>query len=287
MRPNTGTSLEAPSPTSAAALAAVREDIRQTLRMAWIDPSLEVASAHPVFFAAVWSAVRPNVGRSFLLLSRALRSLAAESLRSNLEIPDLRKRLEPPLSDEELRRASQAARAAHMTSAKVQIVVHTLARASRRERVPGTGQEEQAARRGVPEWQRWMSIQPTAERSQPLLERAARRLGVPDAPASLRLFARWPAALSALWTQLSPAIADDIWTPTVARLRRTVFAGASSLPHPVDLQWAVLRERGLSDQDRLELTDKMAEHERAAAVETLLSAFVWLSLGAPETGVES
>src|SRR5205823_5661390 len=48
----------------AAILGAVREDVRQTLRSGWIDASIEVAAAQPVFFTAAWSAIRPNVGRS-------------------------------------------------------------------------------------------------------------------------------------------------------------------------------------------------------------------------------
>ena len=74
-------------------LGVVREDIRQTLRMGWIDPALDAVAAQPVFFTAAWSAIRPNVGKSFQVLARALRAEASETVRSNMDLPDLRKRL--------------------------------------------------------------------------------------------------------------------------------------------------------------------------------------------------
>ena len=60
----------------AAVLGAVREDVRQTLRMGWIDPAFDALSAHPAFFTAGWSAARPNVGRSFIALTKAIREEA-------------------------------------------------------------------------------------------------------------------------------------------------------------------------------------------------------------------
>ena len=270
------------------ALGAVRDDVRLVLRTAWIDPALEAASASPTFMSAAWSAVRPNVGGSFLLLSRALRSMAAESLRTSFDVKDLRKPLERHLSDEELKRVCESARAAHATAAKIQIVVHSMHRVSRRERIPGTGVEEPAVRRGIPEWQRWMSIQQVAEASSATLERASRRLGTPEPPASLRLFARWPRALSAVWAELGPAIGSQEWSAAEARLRRTTRSGVSScFPHPVELQWAVLHERGFTEQERQEVMATLGAFERSAAAQTLVAAFLWLSFGSPEVGVES
>src|SRR5205814_8472015 len=95
----------------AAILGAVREDVRQTLRSGWIDPSIEAAAAQPVFFTAAWSAIRPNVGRSFLYLAKALRSEAADALAALGAVPDLRKRLNGELGEEELRRIEDALRA--------------------------------------------------------------------------------------------------------------------------------------------------------------------------------
>ena len=38
-----------------AVLGVVREDIRQTLRMAWIDPAIDAVASQPLFFTAAWS----------------------------------------------------------------------------------------------------------------------------------------------------------------------------------------------------------------------------------------
>src|SRR5438105_1488348 len=74
----------------AAVLGAVREDIRQTLRMGWVDPAFEALAPHPAFFTAGWSAVRPNVGRSFLSLAKAVREDAALFAKSLVPAPILR-----------------------------------------------------------------------------------------------------------------------------------------------------------------------------------------------------
>src|SRR5919201_5291829 len=103
-------------------LGAVREDIRQTLRTGWIDPALDAASAYPVFFTAAWSAMRPNVGKSFLLLAKSVRSAAADSVRSWVQLPDLRKRLDGELSQEELGRIEGCVRASYMVLVKTQFV---------------------------------------------------------------------------------------------------------------------------------------------------------------------
>lgn len=280
-------SAPAPGPLDQAAiLGAVREDVRQTLRSGWIDPALEIVAAQPVFFTAAWSAIRPNVGRSFLLLARAMRTDAAEAFTAAAKPPDLRKRLDGELGEEELRRIEDAVRAAHQVTAKVQLVVHSLLRAARRERVPGTGREEPPVRRGVPEWQRWMSFQPPADETWPILEDAADALGLPGLPATLKLLARWPAALTGLWDELGPAANTATWATAAQRLRRTVLAGVGSLPHAVDLQWMALKERGFTEEARSKLADGLAAHDAAMAHHTLIAAFSWLSFGAPEVGIE-
>src|SRR5207237_8675318 len=245
-----------------AILGAVREDVRQTLRSGWVDAALEAAAGQPVFFTAAWSAIRPNVGRSFLLLAKALRAEATEVLGAPTP-PDLRKRLDGELGEEELRRAEDAVRATHQVTPKVQLVVHALLKAVRRERVAGTGREEPPVRRGVPEWQRWMSFQPAPEEAWPVLEDAGEALGLPALPATMRLLARWPAALTGLWDELGPVVRSSAWTAGAQRVRRTMLAGIGSLPHPVELQWMALRERGFSEDSRARLADALAAHDAA------------------------
>lgn len=275
------------STEEAIVLGAVQEDVRQTLRTGWIDPALEVAASYPVFFSAAWSAVRPNVGRSFLSLARGLRSHAADWVRATLEPRDLRKRLARSLSMEELRRVEECARAVHQVTAKNQVVVHALYRAVRRERMEGTGREEPPARRGVPEWQRWMSFRPAPESSWRILQEATSALDLPGPPASLSLLARWPPALSILWAELKPFVRAKGRAGEAIRLRRKVMAGMSTLPHPVDLQWMPLSERGFGEEERLALADVLARRDAAMAHQTLLAAHCWLSLGASEVGSES
>jgi hypothetical protein len=258
-----------------AVIGAVREDIRQTLRTAWVDPAFESPAAYPAFFAAAWSAVRPNVGKTFLQLARAIRTDAADAARAIANGTNLRKRLSPDLSEEELHRVEDVSRAAHLATAKTQIVVHALLRAARRERLGGTGREEAPVRRGVPDWQRWMSVQPTLVRADG------------DGGGGLvRAFARWPVAFAAIGEELDRARHTELWTGAAKLLRRRVLAGIASLPHPIELQWTALRERGFSEADRRSLVDVLSAADAAMPSQTLGAAFAWVALGAPEIAPE-
>ncbi len=278
-----------------AMLGPIRDDIRQTLRVAWLDPGLEALAQEPVFFAAAWSAIRPSVGRSFLTLVRRLRDQAADIVcdlgptAPSTPLPALERSqpLDPPLGEDDRARLAEAARAGHLAAAKAQLVLHLFLRAARRERTRGTGQEEPPTRRGVPEWQRWLSVLPTPDPARDLLLRAKDRLGTPDAPAALRPFARWPSALEAIWDGLEPAIASPEWTIGASAVRRTLLGGLSALPHPVELQWGVLHERGFGDGARRHVVDLLEAYDASTAGETLAAAFAWRAVGAPDLGQEA
>ncbi len=270
----------------AAVLGAVRDDVRQTLRTGWLDPGVEAVANYPVFFTAAWSAIRPNVGKSFLALARRIRSDATDVLRVRFDLPDLRKRLDGDLSEGEIRRIEESTRAAHLATAKAQIVVHALYRAVRKERISGTGREEPPIRRGVPEWQRWMSFQTASQDVPPILAQVVNEMALPTPPVPLRLLARWPSALARVWDELGPIARSEAWKSGASRLRRIVLAGMTTLPHPVELQWAALRARGFTEEERMELTGILAAHDSAMPVQTLASAFTWMAFGAPEIGVE-
>jgi hypothetical protein len=60
----------------------------------------------------------------------------------------------------------------------------------------------------------------------------------------------------------------------------------TTLPHPVELQWAALKDRGFTEEERQELTGILAAHDSAMPTHTLASAFTWMAFGAPEIGVE-
>ncbi|HXF56841.1 MAG TPA: hypothetical protein VNO34_04580 [Actinomycetota bacterium] len=277
----------APGADPTPVLGAVLEDVRQTLRCPWLDPAVEAAARFPVFFTAAWSAIRPNVGRSLLTLCRSLRTEAANLARALLVPPDLRKRLEPALGEGELTRVEDCVRALHLASAKYQVVVHALYRAAQRDRVGGTGGEEPPARRGVPDWQRWMAASVVPEESSAVLEEARVALGLPAPPVALRLLARWPPAAAELWRELREAWGSEAWEEAAARLRRLVLAGVATLPHPIELQWAALMVRGFTEEDRLRAAEVLAAHETAMPSQTLASAFAWVSLGAPDVGTEA
>ena len=267
-------------------LGAVRDDVRQTLRCGWIDPVLEAAAAQPVFFTAAWSAIRPNVGKSFLTLAKTVREEAVRSVTAGDGVPDLRRQLEADLGDEEIRRLEDCARAAQQVTAKVQLVAHALLRAVRRDRIGGTGREEPPVRRGVPEWQRWMSFQPSVDGHAPVVDEILTTLRLPAVPASLRLMSRWPTAVTAVWDELGPRVGVDGWATGAAQLRRMVVAGMGSLPHPVDLQWMALKERGFGEEERQQLEEVLVPHEAAMSQHSLMAAFAWRALGGPEIGPE-
>ena len=271
---------------NAAVLGAVRDDVRQTLRCGWIDPALDVVAGHPVFFTSAWSAIRPNVGKSFLALARSIREDAARAVSALGPVGDLRRQLEADLSEEEMRRLEDSVRAAHQATAKVQLVLHAFVRAVRRDRIPGTGREEPPIRRGVPEWQRWMSFQPSPDGQTPVVEEVLRTLSLPAIPASVRLVSRWPAALTALWDEMAPVSRREEWSAQAGRLRRMALAGMSTLPHPVELQWMALKERGFGEGDREDLAGSLAAHDAAMAHHSLIAAFAWIAFGSPEMGSE-
>ncbi|HEX2090679.1 MAG TPA: hypothetical protein VHI54_12280 [Actinomycetota bacterium] len=275
-------------PDPAVVLAAVRTDVQETLRMAWIDPALDAATASAAFFTAAWSAIRPNVGKSFLNLCRQLRVEAVDVVRSAVDSPpDLRKKLEEQFSDGELRQIEEAATAAYLGTAKTQVVVHALHRAIRGDRIPGTGGEEPPVRRGVPDWQKWLAGQPTPDPALATLEDATAFLGLSSTPSALRLMARWPTVLSSAWAELKPATRLDSWKTGTGKLRRLVLAGVSTLPHPIDLQWTALKARGFREEDRVALADRLATYDVEMPVHTLVASFLWVAFGSPEVGSES
>ncbi len=270
---------------SLVALGPLTEDVRETLRTGWVDPALKAAATSPMFLTAAWSAIRPNVGRSFAALARGLRQEAADSVAGGPS-EALMRCLDADLPDGERRRMLDAARAAHIASSKAQVVAHLLHRLARRDRLRGTGSEEPPARRGVPDWQRWMSSQPIPAGARTVLEDAATRLGAPAPPPALRLFARWPAAATRLWLELVPLLESESWRPRVLRLRNRLAKGIETLPHAVELQWAAVRARGVSESERLRLVDLLSAHDAAMPAYTLIAAFAWAAVGSPGIGTE-
>jgi hypothetical protein len=264
-----------------ALVAAVRDDIQQTLRVAWLHPGIEVAAAQPVFLAAAWSSIRPNVGRTFDLLAADVRAYALRALRDMGPMPALRERLERTRPPADLERMITAVTAAQFAAARNQIAVHLLTCAACGDAVGGTGEEEPPGRRGTPHWQLWMSSPHPIALPSIRLDQAERAMGAPTAPSVLWLLSQWPDVLEETWAALRPLITDEAWKRAAGGLHWVVRAGLRRLPHEVSLQWHALRHRGFSEEDQAELVRVLAVHERSMPPSTLTAAFVWLAFAEP------
>lgn len=131
-----------------------------------------------------------------------------------------------------------------------------------------------------------MAHQSSADGATALLQDAAGALSSPSAPASLRLFARWPSALAAAWGEVEARLPSATWSTAASRIRRHVLAGVATLPHPMELQWGALKARGIPDEERVALLDLVAAYDAAMATQTLVAAFAWAALGSPDIGGE-
>src|SRR5436190_8182152 len=136
-----------------AVLYAVLDDIRNTLGVAWLDPTFRAIASDPLFVIAAWAATRPNVTKSFAESASRLRKVAMDHVHTSLDPPDHRAFVEEALRPEDAERLVQTVRALHHGLPKVYLVVQAWARLARRQRIPGTGREEVPARRGIPTWQ--------------------------------------------------------------------------------------------------------------------------------------
>jgi hypothetical protein len=270
-------------PSEPALVDAVRDDIRQTLRVISVHPAIEAAAAQPVFLVAAWSSIRPNVGRTFDLLAADVRASAVRAVRDMGPMPAFRERLELTRPATDVERMAAAVTAAQFAAARNQIAVHLLTCAARGEAVGGTGEEEPPGRRGTPDWQRWISSPHPIALPSVRLDQAERAMGTPTAPSVLRLLSQWPDVLEETWAALLPLITDEAWKRAARRLRWVVRGGLRRLPHEVSLQWHAIRRRGFSEEDQAELVRVLTPHDRSMSVSTLTAAFVWIAFAEPGT----
>src|SRR5438034_10161785 len=71
-----------------AVLYAVLDDLRNTLGVAWLDPSIRSIASDPLFVIAAWAATRPNVTKSFTESATRLRTVALEHVQTGLDPAD-------------------------------------------------------------------------------------------------------------------------------------------------------------------------------------------------------
>ena len=276
----------APRPNDAI-LFAVQDDLRNTLRMVWLDPDIRTVTAQPVFFTAAWSAVRPNVTRSFTAGADGLREVAEQAVVGRLAV----RRLDAvdALPAGERAALIQSVQAMHFVAPRVLLVLHAWTALARRQRIAGTGREEPPAKRGIPEWQAGVRALPRSfpEDVEALLDEATVGLGVATTPPVLQAVSAWPEVLRDAWRQLRPRAASPAWREAQIRVRRRSTEALRSLPHPMELQWDALSRRGLTEDPRRALADRLTRLAASAPVNLLVGTFLWTALGRPELPPES
>jgi hypothetical protein len=260
---------------------AVLRDVRETLQMRWVDSAVADAAGYPTFFTAAWSAIRPNVGPTFLNGARAIRDLAESGL-AGLTVPAHHDWVRlAKLEDSEIAEVSAILRAFRDSVPKSAIVVHALARAARGRPAGGSGAEEAPPKRGVPGWHPHITLE-TPEDAERTLEEAATRLKADEPPDVLRALSRWPGYSSRAWREARRATRTDAWTKSHARIRRAIAEAVRGLPHVISLQWSALKDRGFSEEERRDVGDMLARHDAAMPGAILLGTYLWRAAGSPQ-----
>lgn len=271
-----------------ALLPAILDDIRATLRMSWVDPGMRSVSDYPEFFAAAWSATRPNVTRSFGAAAERLRGLAHSAFDGVPPAADHTSWIDRHLAPVERDRLVRTVHALNASGPKVLLVVQAWTFLARRRRIPGTGREEAPARRGIPSWQDTASAMPRliSEETEVVLNDVAARLEAPVVPQSLRALAAWPAYLEHAGRDVQKAARTPAWRGATGALRRGAVECLSWLPHPMELQWDVLGRRGVSESSREALAHHVTRLAAAMPTDILIAHHVWRALGSPEGPTE-
>ena len=259
-----------------AILFAILDDVRTTLRMGWVDPAIRAASLNEVFFSAAWSAVRPNVTKSFAVGAERLRAAALDVVRASERRPDHRAAFESAVPGPERERAARTILALHRGASRALLVVQAWAILARRQRIEGTGLEEPPAKRGVPTWQESLVAIPrvVSPEAEALLDDATDSLGVVTTPPALQTAALWPRYLESAWRDLHAASEDEEWQRSLLSLRRVAAQVLRSLPHPMELQWDVLSRRGVPEVEREPLADHLTALAAAMPVALLVATFL-------------
>jgi hypothetical protein len=264
-------------------IAAVLDDVRNTLRVGWVDVSLRALANEPGFLAAAWAATRPNVTRSFAAGAERLQHEATEASRQVIHPADLTEWTRTELTSIERERLVRTAQALHHSAARVYLVVQAWAVLARRQDIPGTGKEEPPAKRGVPSWQEGLSLSSRAisDEAEALIDDTTVALGLSATPQALSAAAIWPHYLELLTGDLRAAD-GEAWRHAILALRRTAAEILSRLPHPMALQWDVLERKGLTEERRAIVADHLTAATAAMPANTLIAAAMWSSLGEPE-----
>ncbi|MCA1727433.1 MAG: halocarboxylic acid dehydrogenase DehI family protein [Actinobacteria bacterium] len=259
---------------------AVLRDVRETLQMRWVDSAIEAAASYPVFFTAAWSAIRPNVGPTFLAAAKTIRELADAGVPETVTPHDDWIRL-GKLGEADVADVISTLRAFHETSPKVAIVVHALAQAARGRRAGGSGAEEAPPKRGVPGWHPHVVLD-TNDEAERTLEEAVAKLKIAEPPDVLVALSQWPGYVSRGWRDARRQVSTDAWIKAHARIRRAVAEAVRGLPHVISLQWSALKDRGFTEEERRDVGDLLARHDAAMPAAILVGTHLWRAAGSPQ-----
>jgi len=264
-------------------LAAVLDDVRNTLRVGWVDVALRTLTFEPTFLSAAWAATRPNLTRSFALGAERLQHEAVDAARRVVRPTDVTAWTRTELTGLEREQLVRTAQALHHSAARVYLVVQAWAVLARRQDLPGTGKEEAPAKRGVPSWQEGISSasRPISEEAEALIDDTTVALGLSATPQSLSAAAMWPHYLELLAGDLR-AIDSEEWRHAVIALRRTASDVLMHLPHPMALQWDVLERKGVTEERRAVVADHLTAATASMPANAVIAAAMWCSLGEPE-----
>jgi len=266
----------------------VLDDVRNTLRVGWIDPALRTLAFEPTFLAAAWAATRPNVTRSFAAGAERLQREAVEAAREAIRPSDVSSWARTELSSIERERLLRTAQALHHSAARVYLVVQAWAVLARRQEIPGTGKEEPPAKRGIPSWQEGLAGVPriVSEQAEALIDDTTVALGLSATPSALSAAAGWPHYLELLCGDLRKAGSAASWKTSQVALRRSAAEILGRLPHPMELQWDVLERKGVTNERRAVVADHLTAATSAMPANAAIAAAIWISLGEPEIPAE-
>jgi hypothetical protein len=265
-------------------LAAVLDDVRNTLRVGWVDPALRMLAFEPVFLSAAWAATRPNVTRTFAAAAERIQNEAVEAARRAIKPTDVTSWARTELTSIERERLLRTAQALHHSSARVYLVVQAWAVLARRQDLPGTGKEEPPAKRGIPSWQEGLvpMSREISEEAEALIDDTTVALGLLATPSAMTAAASWPHYLERLAADFRAAAGREAWRGAILGLRRSVADLLGRLPHPMALQWDVLEQKGFTEERRALVADHLTAATSAMPANAVIAAAMWISLGEPE-----
>ena len=142
-----------PDRSQEAILAAVLDDVRNTLRVGWVDPSLRTLAFEPTFLSAAWAATRPNVTRSFAAGAERLQREAVEAARQAINPADVSDWARTELSGLQRERLYRTTQALHHSAARVYLVVQAWAVLAQHRCSREPARRKPPAKRGIPSWQ--------------------------------------------------------------------------------------------------------------------------------------